>query len=59
MTEVFQSSDSVRSSRPLQYVRTYGFNDPLDLELGGQICGITVAYEAYGRLNTEALTNSA
>jgi homoserine O-acetyltransferase/O-succinyltransferase len=53
MTEVFQSSDSVRSSRPLKYVRTYGFNDPLDLELGGQVCGITVAYETYGQLNAD------
>jgi homoserine O-acetyltransferase/O-succinyltransferase len=50
-TEVFQSSDSIRSSRPLKYVRYFNFDDSLELELGGQIQGITVAYETYGRLN--------
>jgi homoserine O-acetyltransferase len=50
-TETFQSSDSVRSARPLKYVQDFTFGDPLELELGGQIQGITVAYETYGRLN--------
>ena len=53
MTEMFQSSDSVRSSRPLRYIRSFQFSDPLDLELGGQIRDITVAYETYGRLNAD------
>jgi homoserine O-acetyltransferase len=53
MTEAFQSSDSVRSSRPLKHVQYVSLSDPLDLELGGQIRGITVAYETYGNLNAE------
>jgi homoserine O-acetyltransferase len=51
MAETFQSSDSVRSSRPLRHVQSCQFRDPLELELGGQIRDITVAYETYGRLN--------
>jgi homoserine O-acetyltransferase/O-succinyltransferase len=50
-TDIFQSTDSVRSARPLQHVQSVTFNDPLQLELGGQIPEITVAFETYGRLN--------
>ena len=49
--EIFQSTDSVRSARPLRHLQTLTFKDPLPLELGGQIPGVTVAYETYGRLN--------
>ncbi len=49
--EIFQSSDSVRSGRPLKYVQNCTFEDPLELELGGKIRDITVAYETYGQLN--------
>jgi homoserine O-acetyltransferase/O-succinyltransferase len=52
-TEVFQSSDSIRSASPLKYVRYFTFEDPLYLELGGQIQNITVAYETYGQLNAD------
>jgi homoserine O-acetyltransferase len=53
MTEdLFTSSDSVRSSRPLRHVRTVAFDEPLNLELGGCLHPVTVAYETYGRLNT-------
>ena len=51
MTEIFKSSDSVRSSRPLKYAQTFHFSDPLKLELGGQLPEVTVTYETYGRLN--------
>jgi homoserine O-acetyltransferase/O-succinyltransferase len=51
MTEDFESSDSVRSSRPLMHIRYFQSKDSLDLELGEQIRGITIAYETYGRLN--------
>ena len=51
--ELFQSSDSVRSSRPLQYALSYTSKDPLNLELGGQLPEVTVVYETYGRLNEE------
>jgi homoserine O-acetyltransferase len=50
--KAFQSSDSVRSSRPLKYVQTCSFDDPLELELGGFLDEITVAYETYGKPNT-------
>jgi homoserine O-acetyltransferase len=49
--ESFQSSDSRRSSRPLKFVQNLWLDDPLNLELGGQIQNVTVAYETYGRLN--------
>jgi homoserine O-acetyltransferase/O-succinyltransferase len=49
--DIFQSTDSVRSAQPLKYVQSFTFSDPLQLELGGQISEITVAYETYGRLN--------
>jgi homoserine O-acetyltransferase len=49
--DIYQSSDSVRSGRPLRYAKTITFNTPLRLELGGQLQEITVAYETYGQLN--------
>lgn len=50
-TDIFQSSDSVRSSRPLKFVRNLLLDNPLKLELGGRIQNISVAYETYGNLN--------
>ena len=49
----FQSSDSVRSSRPLKFVQYLRLDTPLELELGGRIEEVTVAYETYGKLNDE------
>ena len=43
-TDIYQSSDSVRSSRPLRHAQTCTFSDPLKLELGGQLP------ECHGRL---------
>src|SRR5271157_3893857 len=52
MSEDFlTSSDSVRSGRPLQYVKTVTFRGPIRLELGGVLPEVTVAYETYGRLS--------
>jgi homoserine O-acetyltransferase len=48
---IFESSDSVRSGRPLKYVQTFSFEDTLQLELGEELKGVTVAYETYGQLN--------
>ncbi len=53
----FQSSDSARSSKPLRHYFLFTFSDPLNLELGGALQEITVAYETYGRLN-EAKDNA-
>jgi homoserine O-acetyltransferase len=50
-TDVFKSSDSVRSSRPLQHASSYTLKDPLQLELGGLLHKVTVTYETYGQLN--------
>lgn len=50
-TTIFESSDSVRSARPLIHAQTCTFKGPLTLEKGGQLCSVTVAYETYGKLN--------
>ena len=48
---LFESSDSVRHARPLRYVQSAKLDQPLELELGGQLAGVTVAYETYGELS--------
>jgi len=53
----FDSSDSVRSGRALKHVQYVTFDEPLDLERGGRLESVTVAYETYGRLN-EAKDNA-
>ncbi len=50
-TTTFESSDSARHARPLRYAQSVTFDQPLVLQLGGQLPGVTVAYETYGRLN--------
>ncbi|MEJ2245030.1 MAG: homoserine O-acetyltransferase [Acidobacteriota bacterium] len=50
-TDVFESSDSLRSAQPLKYIKTVAFSEPIDLELGERLPQITVAYETYGSLN--------
>jgi len=50
-TADYQSSDSVRSSKPLRHSFFCTFREPLPLELGGELQEITVVYETYGRLN--------
>jgi homoserine O-acetyltransferase len=50
-TTVFESSDSIRNARPLRYAQSVTFDQPLELQLGGRLSSVTVAYETYGRLN--------
>ena len=54
MTDTFlNSSDSVRSARPLKHAQQVTFDGPLELEQGGSLPSVTVAYETYGRLTAE------
>lgn len=53
MPDVFESSDSVRSARPLRHARSVTFDGPVSLLNGGTLPGVTVAYETYGQLNPQ------
>lgn len=50
---LLESSDSVRHARPLRHVQSVTFDQALDLELGGRLPSVTVAYETYGRLDAK------
>ncbi len=51
--DLFQSSDSIRGARPLPYAKVATFDEPLQLERGGMLGQVQVAYETYGTLNSE------
>ncbi len=53
MSHDFQSTDSVRSGKPLRHLQTALFPTPLKLRLGGTLPSIEVAYETYGTLNPD------
>ncbi len=48
---LFDSSDAVRSAAPLAHARQATFEEPLALELGGELPSVQVTYETYGRLS--------
>lgn len=50
-TPVFDSSDSNRHARELNYARSVTFREPFRLESGGCLPEVTVAYETYGELS--------
>ena len=54
MANSLDSSDSVRSGKPLKHVQTVTFDAPLTLALGKELPGVTVAFEIYGKLNADA-----
>jgi len=47
----FGDSDAARTGAPLRHAQTAVFEEPFELERGGRLPSVTVAYETYGRLN--------
>jgi homoserine O-acetyltransferase/O-succinyltransferase len=52
-TDPYSSSDSVRSAQPLRHLQHVTLPGPLQLEVGGSLPEVAVAYETYGRLSPE------
>ena len=53
MVVEFESTDSVRSGKPLRHVQTAVFPAPVKLRHGETLPSVEVAYETYGTLNTD------
>ncbi|TWU45195.1 Homoserine O-acetyltransferase [Novipirellula aureliae] len=54
MSDTFSSTDDLRTSGTLRYAQSVVFDEPLQLELGGEIPRVRCAYETWGTLNEEA-----
>lgn len=52
MTDLFDSSDAVRTAAPLNFARSVTFDRPLKLEHGGELPEVTVVFETYGKLSS-------
>ena len=48
------STDNRRIAGPLRYVQAVTFPDPLPLSLGGELPGVTCAFETWGTLDDQA-----
>jgi homoserine O-acetyltransferase/O-succinyltransferase len=48
---LFESSDTARHAQPLRYAQSLTLDQPLKLELDGELTGVTVVYETYGKLS--------
>ncbi len=53
MVAQFESTDSVRSGKPLRHVQMAVFPTPVKLRHGETLPGVEVAYETYGTLNED------
>ncbi len=49
--DLFDSSDSVRSGKPLAHVQVASFPGPIHLTTGGLLPELKIAYETYGELS--------
>jgi len=54
MSDTFSSTDDLRTSGTLRYAQSVVFDEPLKLELGGEIPHVRCAYETWGTLNEDA-----
>ena len=50
----FASTDSRRGSGALTHLQSLALEEPLELDRGGRLPGVTCAYETWGRLNPAA-----
>jgi len=53
MSDAFESTDDIRSAKPLKRLESVHFDGPIPLALGGTLDHATVAYETWGTLNAD------